>query len=76
VSVVSVTYSNGKVREFDVLANPDRRTLAVSLMTVAEMVRFFTGAEAAEMAKQLGLPATGKAETAVCQSIHNFFHLK
>jgi glutamate-1-semialdehyde aminotransferase len=71
--MISVTYQTGKVRQFDSLAEGDRRTLIVSLMTVSEMVRFFAPGEATVMAISLGLPATG-TETIVCRRIHTHFH--
>lgn len=74
MSAITITFASGKARHFEVLDKHDRRTAAVSLMTVPEMTRFFAGSEAAEMAKQLGLSVTGKTEAAVCQAIYNFFH--
>ena len=73
--MISVTYPNGKVRQFDAIPSDEvsRHTLVSSMMTVREMRRFFIGRESQLVAVALGLSSKG-TEASYCADIYKYFN--
>lgn len=72
--MIEITYSKGRVKSLDALSDaPSRHLLIASLMTEAEMIRFFQGTELQSIASGLGLGKL-KTETAAAKAVYRHFH--